>query len=322
MNAPPGSPPSVTVLLASRNGGAVLRGVLEAYEALEPPPGGFHVVVADNGSDDDTPAMLRSFEARLPLTIVTEPRPGKNRALNAALPRVAGALVVLTDDDATPRADWLVQYARAAAAHPEATLFAGTVLPRWEAPPPAWILEAVPFGPAFALTGKRHREGAIPPELIFGPNMAVRRAVFDGGVRFDETIGPAGGSYAMGSETELTTRLARAGHKTWFCEAAVVEHFVRRHQLDRAWLLRRAIRYGRGSYRLGVHALGAPERTIFGVPPLTYKRVVGAALATARTALAGGDVARFEARWDLNQAVGEWLEARNMKKASGSVHST
>jgi len=52
----------------------------------------------------------------------------------------------------------------------------------------------------------------------------------------------------MGSETELAMRLDRQGHKAWYVHNAVVKHFVSAEHLNTVWVLKRAVRYGRGSF--------------------------------------------------------------------------
>src|SRR5581483_3201021 len=78
-------------------------------------------------------------------------------------------------------------------------------------PSPDWLLKWVPLQPTFAITNPTWEEGPINPLHIFGPNMAVRADVFQSGYRFNTSVGPSAGSYAMGSETEFTNRLARSG---------------------------------------------------------------------------------------------------------------
>src|SRR6185369_10693199 len=111
----PGSAgPAVTVVLSTHNGASTLPRMFDALALLDAPVGGWKLLVVDNGSTDDTPAILARNTARLPLTCMTERGRGKNRALNAALPFFAGELIVLTDDDVVPNRDWLVQLQRAA----------------------------------------------------------------------------------------------------------------------------------------------------------------------------------------------------------------
>src|SRR5271165_5089803 len=113
----------LTVLLATRNRARILRDVLEAYCHLQAPACGWKLVIADNGSTDETREVIASFTDRLPLSSVCEPRLGKNYALNAGLELVEGDLTVLTDDDAFPHTDWLVQLRKAADEQPTYSLF-------------------------------------------------------------------------------------------------------------------------------------------------------------------------------------------------------
>lgn len=240
----------MTVVFATRNRAAGLARVLGAFARLLPPPGGWRLVVVDNGSTDSTPQVAAGFAARLPLTLLSAPVPGKNRALNMALPALAGELAVFTDDDVLPEPDWLVRLHAAAAQRPGASLFGGTVLPEWPSPPPAWLREdAVAFSVLYAQNIRP--EGPCGAPDIFGPNMAVRAGVFAAGLRFAEAVGPDASNprYAMGSETELLRRLAAAGHHGWFVAAARVRHIIRPEQMEERWILERAYRYGIGEGR-------------------------------------------------------------------------
>jgi glycosyltransferase involved in cell wall biosynthesis len=241
----------LTVLLATRNGAATLPRVLDAYCALEPPPGGWKVVIVDNGSTDSSRDTIKSFTERLPLTYVYEPATGKNAALNTGLKSVSGDVVVLTDDDAVPKQDWLIRLREAADANPSASIFGGAVVPLWESKPPAWLLDDVPLGWTYTVSDPNLKAGAVGARQIFGPNMAVRRAIFEKGYRFDASIGPDGSrSYAMGSETEFVLRVMSEGARAWYVPTAVVQHCVRVTQMRRSWIIGRMARAGRCECRL------------------------------------------------------------------------
>ncbi len=239
--------PAITVVFATRNRAAGLVAVLECFVRLMAPADGWKLIVVDNGSDDGTARLLGTYARRLPLTALSEPDTGKNRALNTALPHLEGNLIILTDDDVLPNPDWLLRLQQAALDHPEASLFGGTVLPQWSRPRPAWLTEwAVPFSVLYAQ--QKRRAGPCSCEAIFGPNMAVRRGVFRAGYRFSETVGPdqSRRMYAMGGETEFLRRAEAAGFAGWFAPEAVVKHIIRSEQLDESWILKRAYRYGIG----------------------------------------------------------------------------
>lgn len=300
----------LTVLFATRNGAHILPQVLEAYARLREPAGGWKLVIVDNGSDDGTRECLAAYAGRLPLTYVSEPRPGKNAALNTGLAATAGDLVVLTDDDVYPGPGWLVALRDAADAHPDYAVFGGVIVPRWEAPPEPWILSWVRLGPVYSLSPELP-EGEMPPYYVFGPNMAVRASVFaaGGGHRFDESIGPRGGDYPMGSETEFVQRLHAAGFRAWHCRAAVVEHFIRRHQLQRGWILQRAVRYGRGQQRLGAADVPTDARRWFGVPRYFFRELLGDGVAAVAARLRGDPHRTFQADWQLSYDWGRVREA-------------
>lgn len=299
----------LTVLLATRNRAPILRETLEAFCRLQKPSSGWKLVVVDNGSTDETSAVLASFANRLPLRTVSEPTGGKNSALNTGLGFVEGDLTVFTDDDAFPHTDWLVELRNAADAQPAYSVFGGAVVPHWESPPPPWV-EWLEQGPVYTLTDPLMKEGPMPPELVFGPNMAIRTAVFQSGVCFDPSIGPRCSGYPMGSETELTLRLSRQGYTAWHVQNAVVEHFIRDSQMRKSWVLKRAIRYGRGRFRLDYVEKSGAARSWFGIPRRFLREIYQEEKMIVRAWLRSNERELFSARWKRNYLWGHVIEAR------------
>ena len=297
----------LTVLFATRNRARLLREVLEAFCRLEAPPSGWKLVVVDNGSTDDTLAVLASFTDRLPLQFITEPKLGKNIALNTGLAMVEGDLTVLTDDDVFPNADWLVQLRKAADAQPDYSIFGGVIVPRWELPPPEW-LGWLSLGPIFTVTPSWMKEGPLRPDqitLVQGPNMLVRTSVFKSGARFDGAIGPRGSSYPMGSETEFVLRLGAQGHRGWHAQSAIVEHFVRAEQMDKRWIMRRAVRWGRGRHRINPDV-----RSCWGIPLHLLRDMPKELIRMSVAWACFKPDAAFRSRWEFNILLGKLIEAR------------
>ena len=304
---------NLTVLFSTFNGSASLPRLLAGLERQEPPPGGWKLVAVDNGSTDDSGDVLRAWSERLPITVLTEPRRGKSRGLNAGLAAIEGDLVVFTDDDVEPPIDWLVALRNLAESQPDYDIFGGAIHPIWPFPPPNWVLRSVPAA-YFAWT--LAEEGPISPTGVWGPNMAVRRTVLRDRTFF-EGIGPDGSAkYAVGSETEFLVRAAEAGHRCWHAPGIAVGHLVEPHQLTAKWLLQRAYNHGRGARRLlGVDdPVGAPR--LLGLPHQLLVDYVGALAAAARS-LAGGFEDRFIARrrlrvieGDLAERLSQWRRRR------------
>lgn len=307
----------LTVVFATRNRAETLARVLDCHRLLIPPLGGWRLIVVDNGSTDGTPGVLAAAAGGLPLLTLREPSPGKNRALNRAVAHLDGDLAVFTDDDVLPTPQWLCMLRAAADAHPEATLFGGTVLPAWPEPRPAWLSEdCVDFGVLYSQL--RRPSGPCDFRSVWGPNMAVRRSTFDEGHRFDNGIGPNASQthYRMGSESSFTARLQAGGARARFVAEAVVHHIVRPEQMTEGWILDRAYRHG-----LGVAHYDRPAFTdgppIFGLPCGVLKRRILSAAAAAAVRYLPPSPRRlhllFQERWYAG--VADWCRQTPVRPA-------
>jgi len=203
------------------------------------------VIVADNAGDPDTQRICERYAERFPLDYVVETAPGKNAALNTALTYARGELLLFTDDDVQIPPDWLWETWSAASRWPAHMVFGGKVLPIWPSPCPAHLNDRQYLGVCFSVLDADSEEGPSFRFTPFGPNVAIRRQVFDAGVRFNPRIGPHRSSYIMGSETELVRRLKRQGYAPVYVPRSIVHHKVRPEQFEHRWLYGRAFRYGR-----------------------------------------------------------------------------
>jgi len=194
-------------------------------------------------------------KADLPIVLLTEPQPGKNRALNKGLQEVEGHLAIVTDDDAIPDRMFLKAWEKYLDSKSNYALFGGSVRPLFEASPPKWFPSNEHWS-AMMFASRHLPEGPIQPDQIYGPNMAVRTAIFSAGFRFDETFGPneLDPYYPTGSETEFCWRIARSGAQCWFANEPVVSHVVSAHQITSQAMERRAYRLGRGRARLSLRS--------------------------------------------------------------------
>ncbi|WP_375270804.1 glycosyltransferase [Sphingomonas sp.] len=88
--------PSLTVLICAHNEAGTLGPKLTSVtRALANWPGEAELLVADDGSSDDTVAIARAAGA----TVIVCPRGGKAAALNRAVPQARGRVLVMTDAD-------------------------------------------------------------------------------------------------------------------------------------------------------------------------------------------------------------------------------
>ena len=302
----------LTVLMATHNGAKTLPDVLDSYCKLDSPNGGWKLVVVDNGSTDNTKEIIDSFRSRLPLTYVFEARLGKSAALNSGLPSTEGDLVVMTDDDALPRSDWLVQMRVAADSQPSFAIFGGAIIPHWDVPPEDWILKFQDG--TLAITDPAWEEGPLVGARVYGPNMAVRSEIIKAGYRFDVSVGPVGSRYRMGEESDFAQTLRKAGFKQWHCKRAVVAHMILKEQMNKRWVLRRAAPAGGADYRRELRDGPNSPKLLFGMPRYLVRQILAQAIRLGRARLTQDEDTVFMERWRLHYLVGRAIEGRALHK--------
>ncbi|MGO7041046.1 glycosyltransferase family 2 protein [Rhizobium acaciae] len=239
--------PVITVIFSSYNGAKRLPRTLSSLVAQDFPAESWELIAVDNNSSDNTPQVLEGFLDTLPMTVISQPTPGKSRALNAALSIARGSLIVFTDDDIRADPHWLSALAQCAAEQADCGVFGGRIVPEWETPPGkdpflAWI----PMGSTFAIIDET-QSGPCEPTKIWGPNTMIRRALLGSDVRYREDIGPLpGGLFAMGEDQEIIMRLAKRGAKAYRCADAIIHHWIPSASVTETWVLKRAERLGHG----------------------------------------------------------------------------
>ncbi len=216
--------PRVSVAVATRDRTGRLAALLASLARQTLDPASFEVVVAVDGADPETVALLEREARRAPFElrrVALASAGGPARARNAAWRETAAELVAFTDDDCEAEPDWLAALVDAADRTPGAIVQGRTR-------PIAAELEAA--GP---LRRTREIDGA-PPRWFETCNIAYPRALLESLGGFDE-----GFREPLGEDTDLGWRGLAAGARHELVPAAVVEHAV--EDLDRAAHLRSAL---------------------------------------------------------------------------------
>src|SRR5438445_4508090 len=114
-----GDQPRLAVVVATFNRAGFLPDLVAALEAQTLDPTAFEVVIADNGSVDDTPEVLARLTAGTSMrlrAIRIDVNRGPAPARNAAAAHSRAPLLVFTDDDCLPTPGWLAAVERSFAA--------------------------------------------------------------------------------------------------------------------------------------------------------------------------------------------------------------
>jgi glycosyltransferase involved in cell wall biosynthesis len=256
----------VSVLFSSYNGASRrLRHTLDSLVRQDLPHDRWELIAVDNNSNDDTFELLNSYSEKLPITVLQQRKPGKSGALNFALDRVKGDLIVFTDDDIRAEPNWLQAIVDCAIAHPGYGVFGGRIVPDWEKEPKGRFIDWIPMGSTFAIVDET-QSGPCDPTKVWGPNTIIRRELLGTSVRYREDIGPLPGKiFAMGEDAEIIIRLAANGAKSYRCAEAVVHHWIPASSVTEDWVQKRGERLGYGMPALfpdeipgGVRLSGVP----------------------------------------------------------------
>jgi len=268
----------VTVAICTLNRAASLRRTLDSLAAMQQPDGiDWELLVVNNGCTDDTDLVIRSFADRLPLRREFEAQQGHSRALNRAVGTANGDYVVWTDDDVVVDPDWLAAYAEAFQRTPEAAVFGGPIVARYEPPVPEWVraCEALLVGPYSTRDfGDEPQpislgEGRVP----FGSSFALRAAE-QRAFRYDPDLGPSPGRYRPHDETDVIEAILRSGAAGYTVPLARVEHCIGQDRQTIGYVARWFVALGEADAFRDPESRGVVRW--FGVPRWLWRKLIAA----------------------------------------------
>jgi GT2 family glycosyltransferase len=216
----------LSVVIPCRNAGRDLARQLEAL-AREQWSGRWEVIVADNGSTDDTRAVAERFADRLRVRVVdAADRPGRQHACNAGA-RVAGASVIFVDADDEIAPGYVAALGEALRDHPlVAARIDHTSLND------GWVRDG---GSGAQATGLQGGFGFLP--FGSGGTLGVRTALFEQLGGFAETMDFA-------EDVDFCWRAQLAGADIEFVPAAALRYRYRQSLRE---MYRQHRNFGRGS---------------------------------------------------------------------------
>ena len=220
------------IVVITRNRGERIRPALRSIKDIRYPPDRYEVIVVDNGSTDNTAGVVAQelADALFSWKVVTENVKGICRARNTGWRAAGGNWVIYLDDDAIVPEQWLIAYAEALDAYPEAVVFGGPasldenlVRPWWWCRKFDWTMSCQDYGEEL----KPYPDGGHP----YGLNMMIRRDVLRQTRGFDLRLDDETSSFA--DETELFIRLMKTGARLIYVPGTRVVHCVEQDRL--AW---------------------------------------------------------------------------------------
>jgi glycosyltransferase involved in cell wall biosynthesis len=229
----------ITVALCTHNHADRLPRTLVDLGKLISPSSPWEILLVDNASTDETPALLADTAWRppgVPVRIFHEKRLGLSSARNRAIKEARGEYLLFIDDDETPDPQWLTAYEHDMLAYTPDALGGRIDVLFEHGERPSWLQdELLGF-----LGHLDHGEGcwlSEPDTPFYGGNFAVRVDIFPEIGEFDADLGRKGQVNTGGEDTEFYRRLVAANYRVRWAPDAIINHRIRADKLWRSYFL-------------------------------------------------------------------------------------
>ena len=254
-----------SIVIVTRNRARHLEATLKSLGSLTVPAElDCELLVIDNGSEDETAAVIGSFKSKnLVARHVWEERRGKSAGMNRAFAEASGDFILSADDDVRFPENWIEGMLEPLVLERAGAVAGGVVLADdlrrpWMTPMHrAWLAETCWLD-----------RGA--PKFYVGANMAIAREVLDKVPQYDEALGP--GALGYGDDVLFSSQVRHAGYRIADALDVCVVHHPESERLSRKSWLDAAWSRGLSQAHLGHH--------------WNHWRCRGGRLKTARTAAA------------------------------------
>jgi glycosyltransferase involved in cell wall biosynthesis len=134
-----------TIQLCTYNRAALLERVLDACFEQTVAPDAYEVVLVNDGSRDETPAVIERAQARATcrFEVINQPNSGLAKGRNAGIARASGERIIFIDDDVLPLPNFVEEHLRSHERAPKAIVRGGAINVESfdDLPPPVWSLK-------------------------------------------------------------------------------------------------------------------------------------------------------------------------------------
>lgn len=199
----------------------------------------YSIVIVDNDRNETAKGVVDSFgeHSKVDIRYYTEPEQNIAMARNKAIDKAVGEFLAFMDDDESPDDRWLLTlYLACRKWNADGVL--APVYPRFETPPPAWVLKGRFFERSSHETGT-----VLNWQNTRTGNVLIRKKVFDDrDSRFD-------GKFLTGEDRDFFRRMIGKGHVFIWCNEAPVHENIPPGRWEKSFMLKRALFRGKVAAR-------------------------------------------------------------------------
>jgi len=238
--------PLVTIVIPTYNRASILAETLASTCGLLYPQDRLECIVVDDGSKDETPNVLHTFERNTPFAFrhLRQQNRGPAAARNLGVRHAQGEYIAFTDDDCTVHPQWLNELL-AGFDGDQVAAVGGAVHSRSR--------NLVALYQEHRQIFRANLSGEEVPPFVITGNSCYRRQSFLEVDGFDEAIKHPGGE-----DPDLSWRIVAKGYQLRFTANAIVYHLHETHLRD---IWRSNYYYGQGHrFITRKHGLASTDR--------------------------------------------------------------
>ncbi len=237
----------LSVIIPTQNRSKYLSTLIDSLFLQEAGSFTWEIIVVDNGSADDTreAVQLKIAQAPVPLRYLYEPKPGLHQGRHRGAREACGELLAFLDDDTLLTPEWISGVELILSKQAEAVV--SRILPKWEEPPPTWLIGLMHGGTFGLLTlldlGNEPRQ--IDPNFVCGASFFIRRSlVFELGGFHPDGMPSELRRYRGDGETGFFRKFKQHGCSAWYDPRSVAYHTVSRNRITVDYLCERSYNQG------------------------------------------------------------------------------
>jgi succinoglycan biosynthesis protein ExoM len=245
MSLPLPKKPRIFVCFCTFKRPSLLRALLQALERQETEGlFDYSISIADNDfSGSGRPIVEEhALRTRLDIRYTIEPEQNISLARNKAIENSSGDFIALIDDDELPQTDWLLSLYKDLSFFETAGVL-GPVFPRYESPPPRWVVRG-----RFYERPSYYSGHYLSWWLAQTSNCLLRRSLFEDR---NDWFQPKFGS--GGEDRDFFKRMIAKGNVFVWCNEAPVSESVPPERWAKRTLLKRALLRGKMTYLARKH---------------------------------------------------------------------
>ncbi len=234
---------NVTVLICTYNSAKRIRPTLEHLKNQKYSSDlKWEVIIVDYLSTDKTAEIARQIwqDMEVPLTIISESRPGKTPALETGLQNARGEAICIIDDDNWADEKYISVANKIITNHPDVGVVGAYGKAFCEVDPPSWFLS---YQGMYAVGPQALSSGYVSndrPASFHGAGSVIRKSAWLKAKErgFIPLLNPIGGGDTRfldkstgGEDPELCFAIQIAGYRLWYEESLIYTHYISRKRL-------------------------------------------------------------------------------------------